>query len=350
MAELTVSEHFVKAALSGAEQRGVNAAEILIAAGIDPTLIQQQGARVTEKQYTQLMQTLWITLQDEYMGFTSHKSKPGTFATMCYLTIHCNTLESVFKRAYAFYNLFDKPISMELYNKGDQAHLTIVFDEELEDPYHFLQESLLVIWHRFSCWLTGKRIILDKVSFNYPEPQHVNEYKHLFHCPLVFNQTHTRLSFNTRYLHESIIRDEQELKDFLKSSPADLLGKPDDYNSYTSQIRQHIGRDLREELPDFEAVSSKLNLSPQTLRRRLKEENTSYQEIKDNIRRDQAIYHLSRNDFSINEIAYRVGFTEPSTFHRAFKKWTNLTPGAYRQGERKVNEDPKNQTKNTLAV
>jgi len=334
MAELTVAEHFVKAALSGAVKKGFNTSQILITAGIEPELMQQQGARVTDKQYTQLMQTLWNTMQDEYMGFASSKSKPGTFATMCYLTIHCNTLESVFKRANAFYSLFDKPVSMVLNYSEEQAHLTITFDEELDDPYHFLQESLLVIWHRFSCWLTGKRIMLDEVSFNYPEPKHVDEYKHLFHCPLVFNQKQTRLSFNTRYLHETIIRDEQELKDFLKSSPADLLGKPDDYNSYTSQIRQYIGRDLREELPDFEMVSSKLNLSPQTLRRRLKEENTSYQEIKDNIRRDQAIYHLNRNDFSINEIAYRVGFTEPSTFHRAFKKWTNLTPGAYRQGER----------------
>ena len=334
MAKLTVSDHFVKAALSGAKKLGYNTTQMLLQAGIEPDLMLQQGARVTGKQYTQLMQIIWATMQDEYMGFATSKSKPGTFATMCYLTIHCNTLESVFKRADAFYNLFDKPVSMALSRNGEQAHLTIVYEETLDDPYHFLQESLLVIWHRLSCWLTGKRIVLDQVSFNYPEPEHIEEYKHLFHCPLTFNQPCTQLTFNTRYLNETIIRDEPELKEFLKSSPANLLGKPDDYNSYTSQIRQQIGRDLRDELPDFETVSSELNLSPQTLRRRLKEENTSYQEIKDNIRRDQSIYHLSRQDFSINEIADLVGFTEPSTFHRAFKKWTGLTPGAYRQGER----------------
>jgi AraC-like DNA-binding protein len=47
-----------------------------------------------------------------------------------------------------------------------------------------------------------------------------------------------------------------------------------------------------------------------------------------------SIYHLCRREYSINDIAIRVGFTEPSTFHRAFKKWTGLTPGAYREGER----------------
>ncbi|MFD2229063.1 AraC family transcriptional regulator [Alkalimarinus sediminis] len=334
MAKLTVSEHFVKAALSGADKEGFNTKEILIQAGIEPDLMQQSGARVTGKQYTHLMQVIWNTMQDEYMGFASCKSKPGTFATMCYLTIHCNTLESVYKRADAFYNLFQKPVSMTLSQSGNQSHLTVAFEEPLDDPYHFLQESLLVIWHRFSCWLTGKRIVLDQVAFNYPKPAHADEYKHLFHCPLSFDQPHTQLTFNSRYLAEGVIRDEPELKEFLKSSPANLLGKPDDYNSFTSQIRQRIGRNLRDELPDFESIASVLNLSPQTLRRRLKEENTSYQEIKDNIRRDQSIYHLSRQDFSINEIAELVGFTEPSTFHRAFKKWTGLTPGAYRQGER----------------
>jgi AraC-like DNA-binding protein len=47
-----------------------------------------------------------------------------------------------------------------------------------------------------------------------------------------------------------------------------------------------------------------------------------------------AIYYLSHQELPINDIAERVGFTEPSTFHRAFKKWTGVTPGAWREGER----------------
>jgi len=112
-----------------------------------------------------------------------------------------------------------------------------------------------------------------------------------------------------------VIRDELEMREFLKTSPADLLARPDDRNSYTARIRALIGRDFTQPLPDFEWIAEQLNTSPQTLRRRLKAENTSFQEIKDNLRRDIAIFHLMRDNLSINDIAHRAGLRRrpPST-------------------------------------
>ena len=80
----------------------------------------------------------------------------------------------------------------------------------------------------------------------------------------------------------------------------------------------------------MESVASQLHISPQTLRRHLREEGSSFQLLKDQLRRDLAIYHLGRHDLPLQDIAEQLGFSEPSAFHRAFKKWTGLTPGAYR--------------------
>lgn len=333
MNNISVSSHFVVAALSGAKAKGYDIEAILREAGIAPEVLDNPRARVSGSEFTALIQQTWNKLQDEFMGFTRRRSKPGTFATMCHLVIHCNTLESALRRSCTFYGLFDDTVALELVQDGEQARLQLAASPDCQDPYHFLQESLLVIWHRFACWLVGQQIILDQAFFDYPAPHHVREYKHLFNCPLEFDCPRTGISFNRRYLSLPVIRDEQALKKFLISSPADLLAKPDDSNTYTARIRALIGRDFNHSLPDFERIAEQLNLSPQTLRRRLRAENTSYQQIKDLLRRDLAIYHLSRNELSINEIALRVGFTEPSTFHRAFKKWTGMTPGAYRSGE-----------------
>jgi AraC-like DNA-binding protein len=149
---------------------------------------------------------------------------------------------------------------------------------------------------------------------------------------MTFASDQSSLLFHSRYLHMPLLQDERTLKHFLERSPADLLSRPDDGDSLSSRLRRLLSRDSAN-WPDLEAVAAQMHISPQTLRRHLREEGTSFQELKDQLRRDIAIYHLGRADLSLQQIAEQLGFSEPSAFHRAFKKWTGLTPGAYRAQE-----------------
>jgi AraC-like DNA-binding protein len=334
MSELTVSRHFVEAALTGAQKKGFDIDALLLGAGISPDLLKIEMARVSSSQYSRLLQNIWNEMEDEFMGLGPRRCRTGTFATMCALIIDCPNLEAVYRQAFDFCRLFDPMVGMQLEQHGDEVKLVTVIEGEIDDPLHFFQESILVIWHRLGSWLIGQPVELVRAEFSYPEPAHGDEYRHIFHCPLAFNCSKTALTFSRRFLDAPVIRDKPEMRQFLKTSPADLLSRPDESNTYTGRIRALIGRDFTRSLPDFEWIAAELNTSPQTLRRRLKQENTSFQEIKDLLRRDMAIYYLARPDLAINDIAFKVGFTEPSTFHRAFKKWTGVTPGAYREGER----------------
>lgn len=334
MSELTVSRHFVEAVLTGPRAQGQDIEALLLGAGISPELLKIEMARVSSSQYSQLLQTIWSLMEDEFMGLGPRRCRTGTFATMCALIIDSPNLASVYRRAFDFCRLFEPMVGMKLETHGKEARLVMAIEGSLHDPQYFFRESILVIWHRLGSWLIGQPVELNGAEFSYPEPAHGDEYRHIFRCPLTFGKSETALRFDPRFLDAPVIRDKPEMHQFLKTSPADLLSRPDESNTYTGRIRALIGRDFSRSLPDFEWIASELNTSPQTLRRRLKQENTSFQEIKDLLRRDMAIYYLSRPDLAINDIAFRVGFTEPSTFHRAFKKWTGVTPGAYREGER----------------
>ncbi len=334
MSNLTVSRHFVQAALGGAERLGFDTREMLQEAGISPDLLRIEKSRVNSDQFSSLMQVLWSQLGDEFMGLGPRRARTGTFATMCALVIDCPDLESVYRRAFQFSRLFEPMVAMELETGGDMARLVTRIEGEIHDPDYFLRESIPVIWHRLGSWLIGQPVELEQAAFDYPRPPHGDEYRHIFHCPLEFSAPNSALTFDKRFLSAPVIRDRPEMHQFLKTSPADLLSRPDESNTYTGRIRTLIGRDFSRPLPDFEWIAAELHTSPQTLRRRLKQENTSFQEIKDLLRRDMAIYYLSRQELTVNDIASKVGFTEPSTFHRAFKKWTGVTPGAYREGER----------------
>ncbi|MGO1750312.1 MAG: AraC family transcriptional regulator [Marinobacter sp.] len=334
MSDLTVSRHFVHAALTGAERLGLDTEEMLRDAGISTDLLRIEMARVSSDQFSLLLQIVWNRLNDELMGLGPRRARAGTFATMCALVIDCPTLEAVYRRAYQFSRLFEPMVTMKLETDNQQVRLVTHIEGDIHDPHYFMRESLLVLWHRLGCWLVGQPVELDKAEFDYSRPAHGDEYRHIFHCPLEFESDCTALTFDKRFLSAPVIRDKSEVVQFLKTSPADLLSRPDESNTFTGKIRALIGRDFAQPLPDFEWIAAELHTSPQTLRRRLKQENTSFQEIKDLLRRDMAIYYLGRQELSINDIAEKVGFTEPSTFHRAFKKWTGVTPGAYREGER----------------
>jgi AraC-like DNA-binding protein len=331
MRERTIAIHFVHAALRGPQRMGHDCTAQLRQAGIQTALLEEPRARIAPEQFARLIQLLWEALDDEYLGFGRIPSKRGTFAMMCHTLIHCRTLEKALQRGTLFYSLFPEAPAIRLETDGEWAQLSID-GSNLWDPDHFLVESLLVIWHRLGSWLIGQRIRIEEASFTYSEPPHTSEYELLFPCARRFCATSTSLRFNARYLNMPLLQDERTLKHFLQHSPADLLARPDDGDSLISQIRRLLGRDCNH-WPDLDNVARQLNISPQTLRRRLREEDSSFQELKDNLRRDLAIYHLGRNELAIQVIAEQLGFSEPSAFHRAFKKWTGLTPGAYRTQE-----------------
>ncbi|MCY1179300.1 HTH-type transcriptional regulator VirS [compost metagenome] len=95
-----------------------------------------------------------------------------------------------------------------------------------------------------------------------------------------------------------------------------------------------LGAQLARGEPDRGALAAALGLSERTLQRRLADEGSSYQQLLNDTRRHLAERHLEEGRLPIAEIAVLLGYSEPSVFFRAFRQWTGLTPGEYRQKHR----------------
>ena len=134
-----------------------------------------------------------------------------------------------------------------------------------------------------------------------------------------------------------MVHTEHSLEEFLRTAPYQLLIMDVDPegNNLSAQVKAMIGHDFSEGFPSFENISSALNMSAPTLRRRLKAEGTTFQQIKDEARCEAARLYLDKPELSINDVALQLGFTDPSAFHRSFKKWTGKTPGQFRQARRR---------------
>ncbi|MFB9511818.1 AraC family transcriptional regulator [Streptomyces purpureus] len=331
MARRTITVHRVRAVLRGARRRGLDTAPLLQAAGIPPLLLGDDRARVTPDQFALLFRALYRATEDEFLGLGSAPSRPGTFAMMCHASLGCRDLGAAIARGTDFYRLFPGGPDLGLEQQGSQA-LFVVRSDLGRDEDRFLAECLVIIWHRLCSWLVGRRIPLLRAGFGYPPPPHKDEYEELFGCPVHFGAPVTGAAFEAHWLAAPLVRDEEELAGMLRRSPFELLSRRAYGTTTGEQAHRALAQALRASprLPSLGDLAARLAVSPATLRRRLQEEGTSYQRLKDAVRRDAAIAGLAEGREPIASIAARLGFSEDTSFHRAFRRWTGTTPGAYR--------------------
>ncbi|MGW1376323.1 AraC family transcriptional regulator [Streptomyces sp. NPDC002446] len=336
----TIAVHHVRAALSGAERLGIDTVPLLQTARIPPLLLADDRARVTPDQFTLLVKALHRATDDEFLGLGPEPSRRGTFAMMCHACLGCPDLGSALDRAARFYRLFPGGPEMAVETapgpagRSGPAVFSLRTDLRPYDEGNFLSECILIIWHRLSSWLIGRRIPLRWAHFAYPAPAHADEYDVLFGCPVRFGAERTAAGWDAHWLAAPVVRDEKALTAMLRRAPADLLNRRDYGTTVAEQVRRTLAQALRAaapaRLPEVCEVAARLALSPATLRRRLQAEGTSYQRLKDAVRRDAAITALAAGQEPIAELAARIGFSEDTAFLRAFRRWTGTTPGAYR--------------------
>jgi AraC-like DNA-binding protein len=235
------------------------------------------------------------------------------------------------ERSLRFYALLLDDIHGTLARATEEA--AIVLSERGGGAQHrpFAHEVLLMLLHGVACWLVGRRIPILRARFSYREPAYSAEYRLMYCTDLQFDAPDTAIFFDARYLDLPVVQNERTIKEFLRTAPENILVKYKNGSSLSARIRRRLRQFLPGEVPDFETLAGELNMTAATMRRRLSEEGASYQEIKDQLRRDLAIGYLSHSDRSVMDIALELGFSERSAFHRAFRKWTGASPGEFRR-------------------
>ncbi len=297
-------------------------------------------AEVSAMQYSRVYQHVLRLMQDETFGVSGHAlTTPGAFRMMCYCIISCDNLGQAIKRASEFYRTFFDERS-QLYANFSERYARVGYrslTQATEARVGVLDAYGLSMWHRFFGWLCGRPIELKRVDFSGAAPEHLAKYEELFRCPLNFGQASDLLYFDSACLAWPVVHTEHSLEEFLRTAPYQLLIMDVDPegNNLSAQVKAMIGHDFSEGFPSFENISSALNMSAPTLRRRLKAEGTTFQQIKDEARCEAARLYLDKPELSINDVALQLGFTDPSAFHRSFKKWTGKTPGQFRQARRR---------------
>ena len=332
----TICHHHVIACLHGVRSSGGSQQQLLERAGINPAALNSRQGRTHTDQVARLFKSVQETLDDEYMGFTAQPCRVGLFATMCELVAGLANLGELLERAVDFYNLVNPGIAMQLEHSGDGAALAFTMADPERDPDHFMSEFWLVVWHRFPSWMIGNPIALKETHFTFNRPDHHDELAIMFPGKLRYQQSANRLLFNREQLARPLLRSREELAAYLRNAPADVMTIPGRDSTFERRVERLMSSEHRSSgaLPSLNQVAEVLGVSSQTLHRRLREQGSSYQKIKDNYRREYALEKLAGGHLSVDALSQQLGFTEPRSFTRAFKQWTGMPPRSYLRSRR----------------
>jgi AraC-like DNA-binding protein len=167
------------------------------------------------------------------------------------------------------------------------------------------------------------------VRFAHPAPADRSAHDAFFGCAVEFEAGENALELREEDLALALPRADAQLGAYLRESANRALAKrgPD---SPLDRVRAIIAEELARGVPEIDAVASRLGTSGRTLRRRLEQHDTTFRDIVDATRAELARAYVADRRMPLAEVAFVLGFSEPSAFHRAFKRWTGTTPAAFR--------------------
>ena len=332
MRDLSVSVYFARAVLKHAVSRGLDPIELLRNNRISPRLLLEENARISIERFADLQVNTMLAMEDEILGYASRRMPIGCWSMMCHAVIGSETLGQALARYCRFYQLFEFGVHPSLEEDRDTVRIYLErVDGELR-PDHYLVEMVLFNIHRFASWLVQENLPIQQVELDYPPAAQPNDYRHMFLAnPVNFEQPVSQLVLSSTLLEKRVTQNETSLRHFLRHPVLIMLISDYASNSWTERVRDIVRRNLGD-LPELAGIAGLLEVHPQTLRRRLSAEGTTFKEIKNQVRRDTALHFLGKQGLSIEEIAHRAGFSESSAFIRAFKAWTGVTPYTYRKG------------------
>ncbi|NLU82394.1 AraC family transcriptional regulator [Rhodococcus sp. HNM0569] len=336
MTERIIPADFVRRALALSRRRGVDLDDAAHAAGITDAQLADPLTRLTPAQVTAFTQNVWAVTDDELFGLASAPVRRGTFRVVCLTLIHSPDLRSALVRMSDVMRALPALPMLQVEPKERTTRITIVMDpvDESEDALEatrVITDFLLILLHRFAAWLIGRRVQLHAVELPFPQPvpQLASNYDHIFGAPVTFGCKYPALEFDSVILRAPIIQTEDTLEEYLRRSPTQLLSERDYDSTAAAQVRRVLEHGVKGRTSTAEEIAETLSISVPHLRRLLRQDGTSLNQIREEVLRDTATAALGRGE-SVEVLSRRLGFSEPSAFRRAFKRWTGTTPSSYR--------------------
>jgi AraC-like DNA-binding protein len=328
--EPTASINALKGALAAAERLGVARAPLLEAIGLTPSELQDDDGRVPARFVAALdVELRWrlgpgaaVRLADRLV-----REQASILGCLCDCA---RTLRELFAIIARYGPLVIGLPAPRLEVRGGLACFGCSYTHDLVAGFGVTIERELALWVARARKGAGETWAPVRVELQSPEAAEP-EAERFFRAPVWRGAAASCLVFDAALLDDPLPGGDGALLGRLATIADEMLGAVDADQRFSSRVRAALARSLEQGRSSVEDVARALAVSPRTLQRRLEREGTTFGAVCDETRRAAALEHLRDRRLGIKETAFRLGFSEPSTFYRAFRRWTGDTPAKYRR-------------------
>ena len=332
VAFVSVSLILVRAFVEVVERAGVGRAQLLSTTRVDPTHLDASDARMDFAEFARLQTRAVDLTGDEALGLhIAEQASEAAFDLVAHLIVHAPTLRDGIELCLRFQRVFSDDSELTLVEKDDSATLRLRFPRTTLHSDRIHAEFVMAGLMRMIKGFAGPRPWIRAVYFEHPRPDHHLECTRIFGGVERYRRPFTGIVIEGALLDQPSLHHHAELYHLLRSQAERTLSQLTHGVGQAERLKQYfLARPPLGAAPDMVMVARDLGMSVRSLRRRLKEEGVSYKAILDEAFGTVATRMLSDSSQSIQETAHAMGFSDATAFHRAFKRWTGMTPGEYR--------------------
>ncbi len=328
-----IRAHYADILCQLAEEKGIPRKTLLKASDIRPSLLGHPDNFITVDQFSSLCRESIRRSEDSALGIEYGKRlKFTTHGALSQAAISCDTIGQALAVLIKYFSIRFVYMKLDCFTEGTDAVLQLEVLHDLDDLYRFNVEVVMASLMDVNLLLFGERLLDGGgCRLSYPEPEDISAYRALFGQSLSFGTGANQLRFRKEFLDLPISLSNPVARRVAEAQCEAEMRSLEAATTVVGRVERVLESVRDGRLPDIEAVASQLRVSARTLRRQLSAEGAKFQEVLDSIRHRRALELLRGNQLSIDAIADRLGYSDPSNFGRAFRKWEGLSPSAWRR-------------------
>jgi AraC-like DNA-binding protein len=312
------------------EEYGFDPAPVFREQGIEPEKIYDAGARVSVKRYQRLDVKAAEMSKDPFFGLKgSEYFRPAHLGALGFAWLASSSLRTAFDRLHRYSRVIQEKLTIEL-DEDDKYFYVRIADNLPMEGEALREDGQLSSLTKISRVICGNSLNPAKVYFKQTKPADTSYHYELFRCPVEFEAPATTLVILKEKVDQRITGSNDELARLNEHIVIKYLAhnaKQDIVNRVKAAIIDGLANGVVTEA----SIANDLHTSPRNVHRKLQKENTTFKQLLTDVRRDLALQYIQDRSKTLTEISFMLGFSEASSFSRAFKAWTGKPPSEVRQ-------------------